>query len=87
MEVLQGKETACSMSISKLSESLSALVIQGCYNRVPPTGGFRKSDLLSHYPGGWSSEMKVSEGCASPAGARKESDPGLSPEPWCFLGL
>ena len=32
-------------------ESLSALVTQGCYNRVPPTGGFRKSDLLSHCPG------------------------------------
>ena len=31
--------------------------------------------------------MKVSEGCASPAGARKESGPGLSTASWWFLGL
>ena len=28
-------------------ESLSALVTQGCYNRVPPTGGFRVTYYLT----------------------------------------
>ena len=31
--------------------------------------------------------MKVSEGCASSAGARKDSEPGLSPASWWLLGL